>query len=86
MSLEHKDLEVIESLIYKYNDDIAVSISRSFERLETHIDNIESRLSLRMGELDDRVETARQDIADMIGEFRQEIRDFVRLKEEFELD
>ncbi|MGB7746824.1 MAG: helix-turn-helix domain-containing protein, partial [Verrucomicrobiia bacterium] len=38
MSLEQKDLELIERVIYKNGDDIAVSIGRSFERLEERID------------------------------------------------
>jgi hypothetical protein len=41
MALETKDLELIERVIYKNGDDIAVSIGRSFERLvsgnATHI-------------------------------------------------
>jgi len=36
--LEQKDLELIERVIYKNGDDIAVSIGRSFERLEERID------------------------------------------------
>ena len=38
MALDQKDYEVIERLIYKNADDVAVSISRSFERLEERID------------------------------------------------
>ena len=37
-------LEIIDRIIYKNADDIAVSIGRSFERLEEHIDVAESRL------------------------------------------
>ena len=37
MSLEQKDLELIERVIYNNGDDIAVSIGRSFERLEERI-------------------------------------------------
>ena len=33
MALDQKDLELIERVIYKNGDDIAVSIGRSFERL-----------------------------------------------------
>ena len=37
MALEQKDLEAFERILYKANDDIAVSIARSFERLEERI-------------------------------------------------
>jgi hypothetical protein len=53
MSLEQKDLELIERVIYKNNDDIAVSIARSFERLEERIDATESRLYSRLADLED---------------------------------
>jgi hypothetical protein len=47
MALEQKDIETIERVIYKSGDDVAVSISRSFERLEERIDAAESRIYLR---------------------------------------
>ena len=81
MSLDQKDLELIERIIYKNSDDIAVSIARSFERLEERIDGAESRIYGRMAEIEDRIEAARQDAADMIGEFREEVRDFNRGRE-----
>ncbi len=46
MSLNPTDLELIERVIYKNGDDIAVSIGRSFERLEERIDAAESRIVL----------------------------------------
>jgi len=33
MALEQKDIELLERVIYKNSDDVAVSIARSFERL-----------------------------------------------------
>jgi len=56
MSLEQKDLESIERVVYKNADDIAVSIGRSFERLEERIDAAESRIYGRLAELEDRLE------------------------------
>jgi hypothetical protein len=53
MSLEQKDLEQIERVIYKNGDDIAVSIGRSFERLEERIDAMESRIYTRLTDLED---------------------------------
>jgi len=44
MAIDQKDLELIERVIYKNGDDIAVSIGRSFERLEERIDAAESRI------------------------------------------
>ena len=55
MALEQKDLELIERIIYKNGDDIAVSISRSFERLEERIDAAESRLLSRHADVEDRI-------------------------------
>jgi hypothetical protein len=87
MSLEPGDIEIINNLIYKNADDIAVSISRSFERLEERIDALEARLYTRIGEVEDRLESSRQDISDSIGNVREEFRDVMRMKErEGELD
>ena len=56
MSLNTKDLELVERIIYKNGDDIAVSIGRSFERLEERIDGVESRIYSRLLEMEDKVE------------------------------
>ena len=80
MSLESKDLELIESLIYKNGDDIAISIARSFERLEKRIDDVESRIYTRLSEIEDKVEASRQDMSDTIGDVREELRDALRFK------
>lgn len=85
MALEQKDIEVIERLIYKNGDDIAVSISRSFERLEERIGIIESRLSARIADCEDKIEASRQDIADEIGDMKDEIRDFSRMRDRLEV-
>ncbi|MES2216533.1 MAG: hypothetical protein V4481_04540 [Patescibacteria group bacterium] len=81
MSLDQKDLELIERLIYKNADDVAVSIARSFERLEERIDTMEGRLYTRISEVEDRMESSRQDLSDSIGNVKDEFRDWVRLKE-----
>ncbi len=81
MSLDQKDLELIERIVYKNNDDVAVSIARSFERLEERIDSSESRQYSRMSEIEDKIENSRQDISDTIGEMKEEIRDTFRLKD-----
>lgn len=52
-SLTKKDLELIEYILYKSADDVAVAIGRSFERLEERMDAIESRIYSRLGELED---------------------------------
>ena len=74
MSLEQKDLELIERVIYKNGDDIAVSIGRSFERLEERIDAAESRIYSRLAEIEDKIEASRQDASDNIGDLRDELR------------
>ncbi len=81
MSLDQKDIELIERLLYKSSDDIAVSISRSFERLEERIDAGEARLTSRLAEIDDRIEASRQDASDSIGEIKEEVRDVMRLRD-----
>jgi hypothetical protein len=57
MALEPKDLELIERIIYKNGDDIAVSIGRSFERLEERIDSAESRIYGRLIDIEDKIDT-----------------------------
>lgn len=71
MALDQKDLEVIERIVYKNGDDIAVSIARSFERLEERIDAAESRIYRRLADVEDRIESARQDVMDSIGDLRE---------------
>ena len=56
MALEQKDLELIERVIYKNGDDIAVSIGRSFERLEERIDSAEARIYGRLADLEDKLQ------------------------------
>ena len=41
--------------IYKNGDDIAVSIGRSFERLEERIDSAEARIYGRLADLEDQI-------------------------------
>jgi len=53
MAIDQKDLELIERVIYKNGDDIAVSIGRSFERLEERIDSAEARIYGRLTDLED---------------------------------
>ncbi len=84
MSLDQKDIELLEKLMYKNSDDIAVSISRSFERLEERIDASESRLCSRIADVEDKIEGCRQDLADEIGDVKAEIRDFSRFRERAE--
>ena len=64
MAIDQKDLELIERVIYKNGDDIAVSIGRSFERLEERIDSAESRIYGRLAEIEDKLESTRYDIQD----------------------
>lgn len=84
MSLEQKDIELLERVIYKNGDDIAVSISRSFERLEERIDAAESRLYSRFADLEDRLESVRQELSDEIGQVKGELRELARLGEDLE--
>ena len=86
MTLEQKDIECLERVIYKNGDDIAVSIGRSFERLEERVDAVESRLYTRLNELEEKIESARQDLSDEFGEVKSELRELTRLDREVEAD
>lgn len=43
----------IERIVYKCADDLAVSISRSFERFEERLESLETRLYSRLSDLED---------------------------------
>ena len=73
MILEQKDIELIERCIYKNGDDIAVSIGRSFERLEERLDAAESRIYSRLAEIEDKIEAVHQGISDEIGDIRESL-------------
>lgn len=81
-SLTKDDLELIERVVYKATDDIAVSISRSFERLEERIDATESRLCSRISEVEDKIEASRQNVSDSIGDIRTDIREMTHSRED----
>jgi hypothetical protein len=51
--LTQGDLELVERIVYKNGDDVAVGIARSFERLEGRVDSMESRLYSRLCDLED---------------------------------
>jgi len=57
-ALTQDDREFFERLLYKANDDIAVSISRSFERLGERIDSVESRLYGHITEIENEIQSA----------------------------
>ena len=71
MPLDQNDLEAIERIIYKNGDDVAVSIARSFERIEERIDAAESRLYTRLADIEDRVAGAEQQIHDDVDQLRR---------------
>ncbi len=82
MSLEQKDIELIERVIYKNGDDIAIAIGRSFERLEERIDASESRTYSRLAEVEDKIEDSRQGTTDVLLSVKDDIREMVRMGEE----
>ena len=71
MALDQKDLELIERIIEKNGDDLAVSIARSFERLEERTDAMESRIYSRMSDVEVTTEGIRQDILDAIANLKE---------------
>ena len=70
MALDQKDLELIERVIYKNGDDIAVSIARSFERLEERIDAAEARIYSRLSEVEDKVAVCEHNVTGEIDSIR----------------
>jgi phage shock protein A len=60
------DLKAIERLILRYSDDVAISIARSFERMEERIDAMESRTYARLAEVEDRIEAVRRDLSEQL--------------------
>ena len=81
MSLDQQDLELIERIVYKNSDDIAVSIARSFERLEERTGSTESKVYSRLADIEDKIECTRQDISDNIGEIKDEVRELAMAKD-----
>jgi len=61
-NLTKEAIESIERLIYKSNDDIAMSVGRSFERMEERIDAMESRLYSRLSDLEDLIKMVEEPI------------------------
>jgi len=57
-ALGQSDVELIERIVCKTADDLAVSMARSLERLEERIDAAESRLYTRLNDLEDQVARA----------------------------
>ena len=77
MALDQKDMEFIERTIYKNGDDTAVSIARSFERLEERLDASEARLQARFSDLEDKVDGAADDLTERIGQVRGDVRELM---------
>ena len=79
MSLEQKDLELIEHLLYKNSDEIGIAIGRSFERLEERMDCIESRTYARLAEIEEKIEDIRQSTTDMLEAMHEDIREMGKI-------
>lgn len=77
-NLTSKDIELIESVMYKMNDDVMVAIARSFERMEDRIDAMESRMYARIAELEDRTEEDRRENDELFQELKEVVREEVR--------
>jgi len=59
--------EKMERIIYKNGDDIAVSVGRSFERLEERIDAAESRIYSRLTDIEDRISKESESVRSVNG-------------------
>ncbi len=80
MSLEQKDIELLERVIYKNGDDVAVSVARSFERLEERIDAAESRIYSRLADVEDKIDTGHHELAHEFMELKNGIGEIVRAR------
>jgi polyhydroxyalkanoate synthesis regulator phasin len=78
-TFNEKQLEQIRKITYQSADDIAVSIARSFERLEERIDAMEARIYSRMSDLEDAhrydMEKVTEDICEVLSEVQTLIKD-----------
>ena len=74
MALDQKDLELIERMVFKSADDVAVSVARSFERMEERIDATEARMFSRLSDLESKIEDCHNAIADELGSLHSEPR------------
>jgi hypothetical protein len=79
MSLEQKDLELVERIIYKHGDDVAIAIGRSFERLEERIDAAETRLYSRLADIEECVDDNSQNVTDIFEAVREDIRELSKI-------
>ncbi len=64
--LKTADLEAIERVIYRNGDDIAVSISRSLERLEEKIIAVEKNILGRLVEIEKELNSELQNLRLMV--------------------
>ena len=81
MALDKTDIEHIERMISESADDIAVSISRSFERMEGGFDAEDSALYATLGNLADRIEACRKELSDSIAKVRGDTRELLSHEE-----
>jgi hypothetical protein len=75
MALDQKDLELIERIVAKNGDDVAVSIARSFERIEERIDATEYRLYVRLADLEDKIVSVEHNLNDELDSIRHVMND-----------
>ena len=80
MSLEQKDLELIERIIHKTCDDTAVSYERGLERVEERLDGAESRIYSRLADIEEKNEETRQSIIETLESVREDIRELARVE------
>lgn len=74
MSFTTEDFEALERIVSNHADDVAVSIARSFERLEERLDAAESRIYSRLSDIADAIDGARQDVSEHAGYIRDDLR------------
>jgi len=79
MSLDQKDLELLETVLYRNSDNIGIAIGRSFERLEEHMDNMESRIYKRLAEIDEHSEDVKQILKDNFDLIREDLREIGKI-------
>ena len=75
--LTAKDLELIEKIIYRNGDDIAVAMSRSFERLEERIEALETRLTSRITDMGNKNIEDGQEISDTLADLKNSLAVFM---------
>ena len=73
-------MELIERIIRKTCDDVAVSYERGLERVEERLDGAESRIYSRLADLEEKNEDRWQSVIETLETLREDIRELTKIE------